>query len=144
MYLHSNSQAQWYHALCDLQHETDTVLPLEIEYYLTHVLINSTTQISLIDSLVGEDFLENLHQCTGKNQWPELGNKCLIITGVFPQWANHRCRSKNYVAQMGKLAYQQAALIHFGAQKKIYEHLSEHFDDLSSFLNKLDFQAHSH
>lgn len=141
MYLHSNTQAQWYNVLCDLQEETSTQLPSEIEHYLLLTLINTTQDISILDSFLSQDLLNAVGDPYKPERWQDLGDKCLILGGFFPEWTNRRVRSEAFIANLGKLGYSQASLQHFGANQKIFEYLHHHYDEIVEFLNNMKFHS---
>lgn len=138
MYLHSNSQAQWYHVLNDLQLETSIELPLEIEHYLILTLIKGSEHLPLLETVIADDFLHLLNQPFAHKHWRELGDRCLLLNGLFPLWTERRSRTKSYYARIGRLAYQQAAMQHYDYHQKVFEHLSQHFDEITFFLNHVD------
>lgn len=138
MYLHSNLQAQWYRLLADLQQERSTCLPIEIEHYLAMTLIQGSQNIQLFDNTLAEELLCHMHRPLDFDKWRSLGDKCLIINGLFPQWGQRRCQSSHYVADIGKLAYQQASLDYKGGYRYVFEHLTQHYDEITSLLNHIE------
>lgn len=138
MYLHSNTQAQWYHVLSDLQEETRVILPNEIEHYLMLMFMNTTHDISILDSFLSQDFLTTFAQPYNCENWQDIGDKCLILSGLFPDWTRRRVRSEHFVSKLGKLCYSQASLQHFGASQKLFEYLCENYDVIVEFLQKMN------
>ena len=138
MYLQPNAHAQWFQVLSDLQKETRVSLPAEIEHYLLMTLLYHTEQTSLLEACLSEHFFEALEGRFVPAKWQEIGDKCLIISGIFPQWSQRRVRSEKFLHQMGKLGYRQASLQYFGAEKKIFSYLHEHFEPVTELLHQLD------
>ena len=138
MYLHSNTQAQWYHVLNDLQEETSFSLPTEVEHYLMLIFVNSTQDITILDSFLSQDFFLSFTQPYNVENWQDIGDKCLVLNGLFPDWTCRRVRSKNFVTNLGKLGYCQAALQHYGASQKLFEYLSHNYDDIVQFLKMMN------
>ena len=141
MYLHSNTQAQWYHALSDLQEETCTFLPTEIEHYLMLMLVNTTDNISILDSFLSQELLTTLTQPYHCENWQDTGDKCLVLNGLFPDWTHRRVRSTHFVSNLGKLGYSQASLQHFGANQKLFEYLCENYDEIVELLQKMNLNS---
>src|SRR5437899_10481277 len=99
--------AQWQELIKEAENSSQLVLNEELESYLVFLLIRFTGQPQLAKSVLALEFLEN-SRCLGQKQQEELrnvGDKCLLISGLFPGRAQRRRVKISYFVQLGQNAY---------------------------------------
>lgn len=105
--LHPTSIAQWQGLIHEAQKTLSITLNTELEAYLVFLLMRFMQQPDVAQSVLGLDFLESTHQA--KTNQIELlrnvGDKCLLFAGLFPDRAYQRRVSQYYFIKLGKSAY---------------------------------------
>ncbi len=76
----------WCELIGDAQHRCAISLPEPLESYLVFLLIRFYTRVDWVGSILGLEFL-NAAQ-TGGSSWRDVGDKCLIFSGLFPKDSN--------------------------------------------------------
>ncbi len=127
--LTENQTALW----VDLIHEAerDAAAPLgeELESYLVFLLIGHTRDTRLHRNAMAIDYLSAKAQC-GQRHREELrtvGDRCLLIAGLYPEQAARRMVGLDYFISMGSQAYQELAHALRATVAGLYEHLAHAF-----------------
>lgn len=129
----------WYELVCEAEHAYGKQLDEEIESYLVFMLQRFAAKPNALLSIFALDFLQSLHiRGEQRNlQLRDLGDKCLLLTGLFPGRVERLVLPLNYFIQLGKLAYHTLAL---ADQKQeslstLYAELQEQFVILMDTLH---------
>ncbi len=107
--LEPTSTAQWQALVSDAEHAANCQLDETLESYLVFTLMRFCQQPELASSIMALEFLEAAQQ-HGQQQHDKLrdvGDKCLLVSGLFPQNAKRRLVSVGYFVNLGRSAYQQ-------------------------------------
>lgn len=107
--LHPTSTAQWHSLVSEAEAAAHCQLDETLESYLVFTLMRFCQRPDLAASVMALEFLEGL-QKTGLAQHDSLrdvGDKCLLVSGLFPQTARRRQVSVAYFVDLGRSAYQQ-------------------------------------
>ena len=129
--------AEWHGIVAEAEFHTATQLPTEIENYLVCLLMRFTERPELAKSVVALDFLDAL-QSSGRIQTLQLrdvGDKCLLFSGLFPGVAARRRVAIEYFIDLGRSAYHTIA--NERSVNEIYSDLSTWFFDLRLVLEGL-------
>lgn len=105
--LQNTSTAQWHMLVVEAQDRLGDRLNIDLESYLVFVLDRFTNKPDLIQSILATDYLESL-ETTGKQRIDRLrdvGDKCILFTGFFPDLANKRHVTMSYFVDLGRRAY---------------------------------------
>ena len=128
--------AQWQALIKDAEKNTHIVLPEDLESYLVFLLVRFSTYADIAKTIVAVEFLNNLN-LTGqkqRDQLQELGDKCLLISGLFPGRAMHRRVRISYFVRLGQVAYSRLAVLYQHSLGHFYEKLGHDFVELMDVL----------
>lgn len=129
----------FYQVVKDVQAKTGLELPHNVESYITILLAK---HIDKKDFLPRRTFAESfLNLCY--SSWQDsaaLGDTCLFMTGVFPDYNTSKGFDVDYFSNIGKTSYSQAI---DRSHDTIYNTLSQNFDFVRDFIsiavNKKDY-----
>jgi|GEM_PF-110383 len=109
--LNPTSTAQWLALVSESEAVTGCRLDEDTESYLVFLLMRHTGQDQLTAQVVGRDFLEglNLPLHSRQQQLQDVGDHCLLFSGLFPQQAARRRVSLSYFVDLGRAAYLEIA-----------------------------------
>lgn len=134
--LHPTDTSQWYALVNEAQASTGLVLNENTESYLVFLLQRYTQSTQLLESVVALDFMEAMH-VVGKRQVEflrTLGDKSLLLCGLFPGIAVKRHVTLEYFSGMGRAAYLSVSELHEKKSAELYYELSEQFLVLQEVL----------
>ena len=137
--LHPTDMSQWHALVNEAQASTRLILHENMESYLVFLLMRFSQSPELAESVLAIDFL-NAMQTAGTRQIDELravGDKSLLLCGLFPGIAEKRHVSLSYFTDMGQAAYLTVSE-HQDAEAALYHELSTQFTTLQSILNALN------
>ena len=103
--------AQWQALLLEAEAAAQIELDEELESYLVFLLMRHTEDQGLAGHVLALDFLEGLAEPgrVGEERLREVGDHCLILSGLFPLRARRRLVRLDYYIDLGRSAYAQAA-----------------------------------
>ncbi|MBA2654585.1 MAG: hypothetical protein H0U71_05925 [Gammaproteobacteria bacterium] len=136
--LHSTSLAQWYTLVNEAEDFFGKRLDTDLESYLVHLLQRYTNKPDISDTILAIDYLDSL-ATSGKLRQEKLrdvGDKCLLFSGFFPESANRRLVTVSYFVELGRRAYFYLAELHNAGllTSKLYGLLRTHFVSLLDLL----------
>ena len=115
----------FYSVVKETQDNTGYTIPQHIEAYVVMLL---ASKVDEPDFLPKGTFAENYLQ----NRSPkELGDTCLFVTGVFPNYGKRHGINKKYYQDIGIGSYTVAADYMNG---ELFDDLAKHFTFLSNFI----------
>ncbi len=130
---HPNEQALWYTLLQEAQQDARVYLSGPIENYLVSLLIRFSTEPDLAHSLLGLEFLKAPHPIHPLRTLQRVGDKCLLLSGLFREHAQKRSISVDYLTELGKSAYQ-LLLQKTSDNTALFQELYEEFRHLITVL----------
>ncbi len=134
--LHSNPTAQWHALVNEAQVAADCQLNKELESYLVFVLMRFVDRPELAGRVFALDFLRGTLAIgrVRQTRLRDVGDQCLLYSGLFPEQAEHRHVSVHYFVDLGRTAYQELAarLEHDNAE--IFAQLAKGFVTLMDVL----------
>lgn len=113
--LHPTSTAQWYELVNEAQSSASICLNEELESYLVFLLMRFSQQPQIANSVLGLEFLNGVQVDSSPQPQilKDVGDKCLLFSGLFPGRAKKRRVKVSYFVKLGQSAYsnlsQQAA-----------------------------------
>ncbi len=137
--LNPTQVAQWHALIDEAQKSTHHDLGEELESYLVFLLIRFTTQPDLANRILALDYLESMQQ-HGKrriNALKNVGDHCLLFSGLFPQRAKHRQVKLSYFINLGRSAYQELSNNTRPSTTSLFNALSLHFIALMDTLHSI-------
>lgn len=137
--LHPTDISQWHALVNEAQASTKLILPENTESYLVFLLMRFTQSPELAESVLAVDFLNSM-QAVGTRQLDllrEVGDKSLLLSGLFPGIAEKRHVKLTYFVDMGQSAYLTVSELEADEAAKLYQALSSQFEDLQSVLSAI-------
>lgn len=107
--LHPTSLSQWQALLNEAQIAAAVTLQVELESYLAYMLMRFCTQPEITKNPIGLEFLLAIDRALPTLQDQKLqdvGDACLLFSGLFPENAHKRRVSMNYYIELGQTAYE--------------------------------------
>ena len=134
--------AHWHALVNQAEYICKLELDEEIESYLVFLLMRFCKQTNWVKSILAVEFLEGVNQPSYQRQatLKEIGDKCLLISGFFPQLAQRRRVSKNYITDLGQSAFDMAACASQESLAKLFFDLSRAFKELKEILHIIRFE----
>lgn len=129
-----HSTAQWHALVQDAQSHTGVSLDEDLESYLVFLLMRYTQRPELAAKILAIEYLRGAttsgtHR---REQMRDVGDQCLLYSGLFPRRAERRRVRVSYYVDLGRSAYHDAA-------EAVPAKVSDMFLNLAeSFVNMMD------
>ncbi len=127
--------AQWQLLINEAQQACEQPLNESLEYYLVRLLMRFMEAPDLINSVLALEFIEGMqapHE-QREERLRDVGDKCLLVSGLFPNQAQRRHVSVGYYVGLGQSAYD--TLAHLDNRETFpYVDLCQHFVKLMDIL----------
>ncbi len=139
LYLQPTPLAQWYALVNDAQCGLEVRLEENIESYLVYMLMRFIDKPDISGSIVAMEFLESLQQ-PGRyrsSSLQEVGDKCLILSGFYPDQVKKRNLKESYYIDLGQNAYYALAGLSELTVAGLYNDLSESFVVLKDVMQAM-------
>ena len=135
--LEPTATAQWQSLVKEAENSSKLLLNEELESYLVFLLIRFTEQTDLAKSVLALEFLENSRALSQKqkNELRDVGDKCLLISGLFPGRAQRRRVKISYFVDLGQDAYGLLSLHCKQELATLFRALGEGFVSLMDILH---------
>ena len=131
--------AQWKQLLALASQQSDCRLHEDVESYLIFTLMRFTREPHLASSALGPALL-NCNQLQGQakqDQLRNVGDQCLLLTGLFPHLAEKRLVQVSYYVDIGMTAYQYLGTHLRRAFGNLYQLLSQNFVIMMDVLQNI-------
>lgn len=130
--------AQWHALVNEAQAVCHQSLGEAIESYLVFMLMRFCGQPEMAQKIMAMEFLE----AQGKDsQQPcrlrDVGDQCLLFSGLFPQLAEKRLVRVSYFVAIGRTAYDQLGSLVDRQSERLYHHLAETFVGVMDVLQAM-------
>lgn len=133
----------WQGLVIDAKHKIQKDLDEHLECYLVITLDEYTTEMSYIQNALAFDYLHGLTHTSVQphDTMRHVGDKCLILAGLFPEQAQHRNVSLDYFIHMGQNAYHAVAEVVYDIQldRALFAKLGSQFTELIDILHVMRF-----
>lgn len=128
--------SQWHSLILEAEQLCSLHLTEDLESYLVFLLSRFVNQPQLANSILGVDFLESLHKAGRVQQehLREVGDKCLLFAGLFPNNAVKKHVKISYFVDLGKNAYGTLADLSREQIAELYAALQGDFVSLMDVL----------
>ena len=136
--LQPTDTAQWHALVAEAQHACHHTLSEPLESYLVFMLMRFTGRPDLVARAMALEFLDA--QGEGSRQPDKLrdvGDKCLLFSGLFPQLAERRLVRVSYFVRLGRSAYKQLGMLVDRETDRLYAQLSEAFVPVMDVLQAM-------
>ena len=137
--LEPTSQAQWQTLIHEAQAACDRNLDETLESYLVFLLMRFADKPECTARIMAEDFLHS-QQLQGAHREEclrEVGDHCLLFSGLFPRIAERRLVRVSYFVNIGRSSYRQLSDVVGRQRAALYGQLSEAFIVLMDILHTM-------
>ncbi|EIJ43823.1 hypothetical protein BegalDRAFT_2995 [Beggiatoa alba B18LD] len=134
--IHPTSTAQWHALVNEAESMCHARLGEELESYLVFLLMRYLNAADIANSVLALEYLQTA-EMTGKlrtEQLRDVGDKCLLYSGLFPGRAQRRRVSISYYVDLGIAAYQLLASSFADMRAQMYQTISTRFVALMDVL----------
>lgn len=131
--------AEWHTLVLEAQNHVGYTLDENLQSYLVLTLTHYTTDDSLAKTIIGVDFLRHIdlirHGRRGADKLRKVGDRCLILSGFFPQYADKLNVNVEYYYNIGQQAYFTVADCYgIKYDPNLFYKLSHDFTKLTNLL----------
>lgn len=118
--------ALWHELIREAERNGSAPLDDDSESYLVFLLMRHLRDQGLASHVFALDYFEALHQARTQRQQQlrDLGDRCLLIAGLYPQQAQRRLVGLDYFLSLGSQAYAELAAATADALAELYRQLA--------------------
>lgn len=134
--LQGDSTALWHALVRDGEQRAGTLLDEDVESYLVFALMRHLRDAPLLQRTMALELLAAA-ESSGRARVDELrdvGDRCLLIAGLFPRLAERRRVDPAYFAALGRGAYGNVADAARQAYAELFARLAAAFDAMVTVL----------
>lgn len=137
--LEPTATAQWQALVTEAETLAHRPLDENLESYLVFTLMRFTQQPALASSILSLEFLSALQQNgqLRQDQLRDVGDKCLLFSGLFPHLAQRRLVKISFFVNIGRSAYQQVQCTSPTGMAQLYGQLATDFVPLMDVLHAM-------
>jgi hypothetical protein len=137
--LEPTPRAQWQALVHEAQSACDRQLDEALECYLVFLLMRFADKPQCTARIMAEDYLNSqaLHGEQRAGMLREVGDHCLLFSGLFPQLAERRLVRISYFVSIGRTSYSQLSDVLDRGWSSVYSHLSDAFIVLVDILHAM-------
>jgi len=137
--LEPTATAQWQSLVCEAEAACECRLGEELESYLVFLLMRFVARPELSDRVMAVDYLHAALARGGQQieQLRDVGDQCLLLSGLFPAQAERRLVRVSYFVNLGRSAYDMLAQRLEQAAAQVYVSLAEGFVNLLEVLQAI-------
>jgi hypothetical protein len=130
--------AQWHALVSDAEQAAGYSLGEELESYLVFLLMRYTNKPQMLSRVMALDYLKQHSggRAERGQKLKDVGDHCLLFSGLFPQHAEKRMVKVSYFVKLGRSAYQQV-FENLNNRDTIYSHLSKDFVTLMDIMHTM-------
>lgn len=131
------SMALWVELVREGQERAHTPLPEMIESYLVFVLQRHQGDRVLAGRTLALEWLEGLDQVGSMraDALRDVGDRCLLVAGLYPQLARRRRVTPGYYAAIGQAAYDAVADATRAGYAELFRQLAHAFEAMRRVLD---------
>ena len=131
--------SQWQTLVKDASAASECKLDDELESYLVFLLMRNADRPEMTNSVLALEYLQSLlaEGTRRTEQLREVGDKCLLYSGLFPEHAYRKQVHIHYFIDIGRASYQQIGETLQRSYAQMYRRLSECFVMLMDILQAI-------
>jgi len=126
--------ALWHDLVREGEHRRHLALGEMLEAYLVFALIRHCNDASLMRHTMALDWLAAQERPRTPDRLRDVGDRCLLIAGLFPRLADRRRVSADYYIELGRGAYASAAERAPRCERSLFAELALAFHSLVDVL----------
>jgi hypothetical protein len=109
--VNAHSTAQWHSLVQEAQSHSGVSLDEDLESYLVFLLMRYTQKPELAAKILAIEYLRGATSMGThrREQMRDVGDQCLLYSGLFPRRAERRRVRVSYYVDLGRSAYHDAA-----------------------------------
>ncbi len=132
---HSTDTALWLQMIHDAEASCSVSLNAEMETYLVFLLARYLSRTDLANQRVAPTFLEGMHLSPTLRTvvLQGVGDRCLLLSGLYPRVATKRLVRISYFVNLGRLAYRVIS----EKENDLYASLEQQFVPLMDVLQSI-------
>lgn len=137
IYTYPTSTNQWQTLVTEASYACDIKLSEDIESYLVFLLMRFTESTQLAQKIMATELLQSSNQSGNLKSLTlrDVGDQCLLYSGLFPGRATHRRVRVSYYVDIGKSAYLTLANLERFTDTILFATLAEQFVSLMDILH---------
>lgn len=119
----------WHTLVRDAEVRAHIELTENQESYLVFTLVRHCRDSLLSGRILSLELLDSLSATRDirDERLRDVGDRCLLIAGLFPEQMRRRCVSEGYYADLGRIAYAELGTRLHSALASLYAELAETF-----------------
>ena len=137
--LDSSEVSQWHTLVREAEQDYGCQLDEDMQSYLVFTLMRFAKNQQLNTQALAIDYLTShqlpKHLC--QEQLRDVGDQCLLVSGLYPRSAEKRQVSATYYIDLGRSAYQHISTVTQQSIAELYLQLSESFILLMDLLQTI-------
>lgn len=136
--INSTPIALWHDVIHEAETSCDVLLNQELESYLVFLLVRYTNKPEVANKIIATEFL-HAKQGSSKRQLAlqDVGDQCLIFSGLFPKLAEKRLVKISYFISIGQVSYSAIS----SSNNDLYDLLAKQFVTLMDILQSIRHYA---
>ena len=137
--INPTTMSQWQSLVTEASQLCSTSLEEEIESYLVFLLMRYSSSPDIAHNTVALEFLK-AHDLPGEQKTETLravGDRCLLISGLFPGRARKRHVKISYFVHIGKSAYLSLSEVSDSGVATLFAELSKSFVPMMDVLHSM-------
>ena len=137
--IQTSATAEWLSLINEAESAAELHLDEEMQSYLVFLLMRFTEQPELAASVLAVEYMHSMQSQgrIGHNQLRNVGDKCLLYSGLFPERAERLRVKISYFVDLGRSAYQQLSDRMEHGAAAMYYHLANAFVSLMDILQTM-------
>jgi hypothetical protein len=139
LFIHTSATAEWLSLVHEAESAAELHLDEEMQSYLVFLLMRFTERPELAASVIAVEYLQSMQSSgrIGHDQLRNVGDKCLLYSGLFPERAERRRVKISYFVDMGRSAYRQLSDRTGHGAAAMYYQLADAFVSLMDILQTM-------
>ena len=130
--------AQWHALVSEAQVASHRNLEESLESYLVFLLMRFAGRPELARKIMALEFLQAQREQSRKtDRLRDVGDQCLLFSGLFPKIAESRQVKVSYFVALGRSAYDQLASIVDRQSDQLYARLAHAFVGIMDVLHAM-------
>ena len=135
--LHPTPLAQWHCLIGEAQQASNKLLTEPLESYLVYMLMRFCKRPDAFNHAIALELLKTNDMAKKDDKLRDVGDKCLLVSGLFPGIIEKRNVSSSYYIDLGRDAYSRLANYLPRSSAELYQHLCQFFLDLMNVLQAI-------
>lgn len=131
--------AQWHELVQEAAQACSTRLDEEMEAYLVWMLMRFARQPQMASRVLALEYLHGLLAAGSRrsHQLRDVGDQCLLYSGMFPRRAQRKLVSIRYFVDLGRSSYHQVAEDLHKGSSQLFARLAQYFVPLMDVLHAM-------